>query len=88
MTSSTDESRREVKLGAEFSLQPGSTVPIKFNLLYKGKKTSFDIYPNEVKVVEVKRFVLIARYVVNGSEDKVKWAALDKYGKLIGEGEI
>lgn len=88
MTSSTDESRREIELGAEFSLQPVAPVSIKFNLLYKGKKLSFDIYPNEVKLVEIKHFVLIARYVVNGSEDKVKWATLDKYGKLIDEGEI
>ncbi len=86
MTVNGDEDRREIGVG--FSLQPVIPNEIKFNLVYKGRSLSFLVQPNELKIIEYNKFILMVRYIKNSEEDKLKWVTLGNHGNLIDEGEV
>lgn len=83
MNDDKDEDQKKIDIGLEVPISK-----INFNINYQGKKLSLLLKPNEFKVKEYRKFILLVHYIKNSNEDKVKWATLDKDGKLIDEGEI
>lgn len=88
MGANEDMDKREAEIGTGVSLQPIAPIELKFNFRYNGRMLSFNILPNELKIVHYRRFTLMARYYVDENTSVLKWATLDKYGSLIDEGEI
>ena len=78
--------RREIEISA--SIDPTNPGQIKLDFSYKGRPLSRYVGPNQLTVLNYRKFILLIKCYFERSQLKVKWAAINNDGFLIYEGEL